>query len=109
MQTATQLLAHDGPGPWVLLFPIVWAAVIFGGITVLRRTVWRGRGRGRGGGRGFGPGRWQAPAFGGGGEHSPVDLLARRYAEGQIDDEEYWRRLSVLNEARSEDTKGETR
>lgn len=98
MQTATQLLAHDGPGPWVLIFPLVWAAVVVGGITLLRRTVWRGR---------RGPRAWNgrtvptgAHTAGGPSGDSPVDLLARRYAEGSIDDEEYWRRLSVLNEAR---------
>ncbi|NEC23216.1 SHOCT domain-containing protein, partial [Streptomyces parvus] len=37
-------LAHTGgPGPWVLLFPLFWAAVVIGIVTLLRRTVWRGR------------------------------------------------------------------
>ncbi|KJY26002.1 membrane protein, partial [Streptomyces sp. NRRL S-444] len=38
-------LAYDGPGPWILFVPLIWAAVVFGVVTVLRRTVWRG-GRG---------------------------------------------------------------
>jgi putative membrane protein len=69
--------ADDGPGPWVLLFPLVWAAILFGAFWLLRRTVWRG-------GR-CGPG-----------EHAPVTLLGRRYAAGEIEEEEYRRRLAVL-------------
>jgi putative membrane protein len=87
---------HDGagPGPWFLLFPLIWFAVIFGVFFVLRRTVWRG---GRGG-----PwyGRGPAPAWGPRQENSPVELLGRRFAEGEIDEDEYWRRLSVLQEGR---------
>lgn len=76
-----------GPGPWILLFPLIWAAVVIGVITVLRRTVWRGRG---------GPGRgpWATRP----GADSPVTVLGRRFATGEIDEDEYWRRLSVLDE-----------
>ncbi|MGW1933721.1 SHOCT domain-containing protein, partial [Streptomyces sp. NPDC001919] len=38
-------LAHTGPGPWVLLFPLVWAAAIVGIVAVARRAGLR-RGRG---------------------------------------------------------------
>lgn len=89
-----EILAHPwqdgGPGPWILLMPLVWALVITGVIVLLRRTVWRGRG----------PGPWSAagrpPA--GYGENSPVAVLGRRFAAGEIDEDEYARRLSVLNE-----------
>ncbi|MEI5010371.1 SHOCT domain-containing protein [Streptomyces sp. PmtA] len=85
-------LAHVGPGPWILFFPLVWAAVILGGITLLRRAGLRGR-----------PGPWQhahaahpsRPSYG---ERSPIAVLGRRFAAGEIDEEEYWRRLSVLDE-----------
>ncbi|MFE6774244.1 SHOCT domain-containing protein [Streptomyces fimicarius] len=83
-------LAHSGgPGPWVLLFPLVWAAVVIGIVTLLRRTVWRGR-----------RGPWAAAGGPGGGpgESSPIALLGRRFAAGEIDEDEYWRRLSVLDE-----------
>lgn len=83
-------LAHSGgPGPWILLFPIIWAAVVVGVVTLLRRTVWRGR-----------RGPWQSHGVrrGSTGEHSPIDLLGRRFAAGEIDEDEYWRRLSVLDE-----------
>ncbi|MFE2377730.1 SHOCT domain-containing protein [Streptomyces sp. NPDC059398] len=84
-------LAFAGPGPWILLVPFLWAAVILTVVTVLRRTVWR-----RGGGRGpwQGPGR-PLPAHG---ENAPIAVLGRRFAAGEIDEEEYWRRLSVLDE-----------
>ena len=78
-------LAHAGPGPWVLLFPLIWAAVIVTVVTVLRRTVWRGR-RGPGGHR---------LAYD---EQSPIALLGHRFAAGEIDEDEYWRRLTVLEE-----------
>jgi putative membrane protein len=76
----------DGPGPWILFLPLVWAAGVAVVITVLRRTVWRGRGRGP----------WAVrPATN---ERSPIAVLGRRFASGEIDEEEYWRRLSVLEE-----------
>ena len=55
-------------------------------ITVLRRTVWRGRGT-----------PWNAVSTVQG-ERSPNAVLGRRFAAGEIDEEEYWRRLSVLDE-----------
>ncbi|MFE7356457.1 SHOCT domain-containing protein [Streptomyces sp. NPDC057543] len=82
------LAYSGGPGPWILLFPLFWAAVVIGGVTLLRRTVRRGR-----------RGPWQAsatqesPA-----EPSPITLLGRRFAAGEIEEDEYWRRISVLDE-----------
>ncbi|MFI8204176.1 SHOCT domain-containing protein [Streptomyces sp. NPDC085937] len=72
-----------GPGPWILLFPLFWALVIGLGITLLRRAGWRGA---------RGP---HGPAARG---DSPVAVLGRRFASGEIDEDEYWRRLSVLEE-----------
>ncbi|MGW2560976.1 SHOCT domain-containing protein [Streptomyces sp. NPDC001514] len=86
-------LAYDGPGPWVLFFPLIWAAVIVGVVTVLRRTVWRGR-----------RGPWQHRAMHG--EQSPIAVLGRRFAAGEIDEDEYWRRLSVLDEQFGPHSKG---
>ncbi|MER6396441.1 SHOCT domain-containing protein [Kitasatospora sp. NPDC001603] len=78
----TLLADHDGhwPGPWILLIPLAWAAVVFLVIVVLRRTVWR---------RGCG----------GGADH-PLAVLGRRYAEGAIDAEEYRAKRAVLTESR---------
>uniref|UniRef100_A0AAU2W1Z2 SHOCT domain-containing protein n=1 Tax=Streptomyces sp. NBC_00008 TaxID=2903610 RepID=A0AAU2W1Z2_9ACTN len=82
-------LAFDGgPGPWILLFPLVWAAVVIGVVTVVRRTVRHGR-----------RGPWQVGAGPAGpADPSPIDMLGRRFAAGEIDEDEYWRRLSVLDE-----------
>lgn len=79
-----------GPGPWILLFPLFWAAAIVGVVTLLRRTVGRGRG---------GRAPWQArrepqPP------HAALELLANRFASGEIDEDEYWMRLSVLRESK---------
>ncbi|MEU0785965.1 SHOCT domain-containing protein [Streptomyces sp. NPDC006173] len=89
-----QTLANwdGGPGPWILFFPLIWAAVVIGVVTVLRRTAWRGR---RGPWRavgGYGPGDPRPTG------DSPVAVLGRRFASGEIDEDEYWRRLSVLDE-----------
>ncbi|MFE7724795.1 SHOCT domain-containing protein [Streptomyces anthocyanicus] len=83
METLAQF-GDGGPGPWILLFPVIWALVIGGGITLLRRTVWRGR---------RGPGRPGAVE-----DNSPITVLGHRFASGEIDEDEYWRRLSVLDE-----------
>ncbi|GAA2303312.1 SHOCT domain-containing protein [Streptomyces hawaiiensis] len=85
MQNLANLGDGGGPGPWILLFPVIWVLVIGGGIALLRRTVWRGR---RGG-----PGQRLTV-----GNDSPIAVLGRRFASGDIDEDEYWRRLSVLNE-----------
>ncbi|WP_326751360.1 SHOCT domain-containing protein [Streptomyces hirsutus] len=86
MQTPAHF-GDGGPGPWILLFPLVWALAVGGGIALLRRTVWRGRR-----GPGHGPG---GPA---GADGSPIAVLGHRFASGEIDEDEYWRRLSVLDE-----------
>ncbi|WP_055489453.1 SHOCT domain-containing protein [Streptomyces sp. TP-A0356] len=83
-----QTLAHwdGGPGPWILFFPLFWAAVVFGAVTVLRRTAWRRRGA-----------PWHGVDARPTGD-SPIDVLGRRFASGEMDEDEYWRRLSVLDE-----------
>ncbi|MFE1250713.1 SHOCT domain-containing protein [Streptomyces sp. NPDC058735] len=84
MQTLAHL-ADGGPGPWILFFPLIWALVIGGGAVLLRRTAWHARGGGP---------RRRPPVEG----DSPLAVLGRRFAAGEIDEDEYWRRLSVLNE-----------
>ncbi|MEU6703655.1 SHOCT domain-containing protein [Streptomyces wuyuanensis] len=88
-------ITHHGPGPWILLFPLVWAAVVLGGVTLLRRTGFR---RGR-------SGPWGRPRTTDA-ERSPIALLGRRFAAGEIDEDEYWRRLSVLDEQFGPQAKG---
>ncbi|MGW1724288.1 SHOCT domain-containing protein [Streptomyces sp. NPDC002306] len=76
-----------GPGPWILFFPLIWAVVVIGVVTVLRRTAPRGR-----------RGPWSALGEARPSGDSPVAVLGRRFASGEIDEDEYWRRLSVLDE-----------
>ncbi|WP_018546356.1 SHOCT domain-containing protein [Streptomyces sp. LaPpAH-108] len=76
-----------GPGPWILFFPLIWAVAVAGVVTVLRRTAWRGRGA-----------PWRSLDSGRPLGDSPVAVLGRRFASGEIDEDEYWRRLSVLDE-----------
>lgn len=55
---------------------------------MLRRAGWRRRG---------GPGGFSAPgAPRVEDERSPIALLGHRFAAGEIDEDEYWRRLTVL-------------
>ncbi|MGW0707376.1 SHOCT domain-containing protein [Streptomyces sp. NPDC002643] len=84
-----QTLANwdGGPGPWILFFPLIWLAVVVGAVTVLRRTVWRGR-----------RGPWREPTDPRPSADSPLTVLGHRFASGEIDEDEYWRRLSVLDE-----------
>ncbi|MGW2685112.1 SHOCT domain-containing protein [Streptomyces sp. NPDC001414] len=76
-----------GPGPWILFFPLIWAAVVIGVVTVVRRTAWHGRG-----------GPWRPVDTGRPAADSPLAVLGRRFAAGEIDEDEYWRRSSVLEE-----------
>ncbi|SER69782.1 putative membrane protein [Streptomyces sp. yr375] len=76
-----------GPGPWILFLPLIWAAVVIGAVTLLRRTVWRGR-----------RGPWHPAADPRPTGDAPLAVLGRRFASGEIDEDEYWRRLSVLDE-----------
>jgi hypothetical protein len=43
----------SGPGPWILLVPVVWFAFALAFVFILRRFAW-----GRGWGPGCGRGRW---------------------------------------------------
>ncbi|MCF3120371.1 SHOCT domain-containing protein [Streptomyces arenae] len=97
MQTLAQW--DGGPGPWILFFPLIWAAVVIGAVTLLRRTVWRGR---RGPSR-FGGGPGTATGVD---ANSPIAVLGRRFASGEIDEDEYWRRLSVLDAEFGRSAKG---
>ncbi|MCF3965223.1 SHOCT domain-containing protein, partial [Streptomyces fuscigenes] len=87
------LAFHDGgPGPWILFVPLVWAAALAAVFSVVRRV--RG-GRLGPAARGLRP---AAAGRSGHDEHSPIAVIGRRFASGEIDEEEYWRRMSVLEE-----------
>ena len=77
---AAELAEHGdwGPGPWWPLFPIFW--IVLWGVVIF--AVFRFRGRG-----------WRQ-------SHSGTDVLAERYARGEITVDEYRERLQVLEEQR---------
>jgi putative membrane protein len=68
-----------GPGPWILFVPLIWIAII---LTV----AWLVRGRGWG--RGWGPPRGP----------TAVEILDRRFAEGEISAQEYRDRRNTLSD-----------
>lgn len=70
-----------GPGPWVLLFPLLWIVVIATVVLLVRRLAGR---------RGCGPSHGQ--------QGPPLELLGRRFAAGEIDEGEYRRRSAVLQQ-----------
>ena len=74
-----ELLAHGGWG-WGWIFPLTWIVVI----ALFWTFAWRRPGWRRGGG-------WHVPS-------SPEAVLGERYARGEIDEEEYRKRLAVLRE-----------
>ena len=65
-----------GPGPWLLIFPLLW-------ITLIAFVIWRFR-------------RWGGPPWRQ--ESSGRSVLAERYARGDISADEYRERLGVLRE-----------
>lgn len=74
---------HHGGGPWCLFFPLFWIAVIVFVVWMFRRGRWAGP---------RGPHRRQSAA----------ETLEHRFARGEIDDEEFRRRRSVLGDAGEE-------
>ena len=68
------ILAETGwhGGPWFLVFPLFWIAVLVGAWFLFRRRDERGR------------------------KHSAEEILGERYARGEITAEEYRQRREVL-------------
>ncbi|MFI9626030.1 SHOCT domain-containing protein [Streptomyces sp. NPDC052042] len=81
-----------GWGGWFLMAVVTvvfWALLIAGAVALTHYVT---------GGRGRRPG--PPPGEAGWGGRRAEDLLAERFARGEIDDEEYRRRLTVLREQR---------
>jgi uncharacterized membrane protein len=77
---STALMAFPGGG-WILSAPLIWLLLIVGIVFLVR---------GRGGG----------PPWTGGGRETGIDVLERRFAEGELSLERYRERRSVLEEKR---------
>lgn len=77
-----------GMGAWMVLWLLVGLALL--GLAVAG-IVWLVRRAGSGSGASHST--WQ--------RESPEDVLRRRYAAGEIDEEEFARRMSVLTDGRS--------
>jgi putative membrane protein len=69
---------HDGPGWWIV-FPLFWILVLIGIVFLLRAR-----------------GPWGPPRFAGPHRESALDVLDRRYAQGEIGLDEYQERRAVL-------------
>jgi putative membrane protein len=77
---STSLMAFVG-GWWFLPVPLLWLLLIVGIVLLLR---------GRGG----------RPPWTGGGRETGIDVLERRFAEGELSLEQYRERRSALEEKR---------
>ncbi|MEV5571083.1 SHOCT domain-containing protein [Spirillospora sp. NPDC052269] len=88
---------HDGPGWWAVFpitFGLLWMAVIgFFAFQLVKR-------RGRGGWGGWGPRAAAASASGSARATRPEDLLAERFARGEVDEDEFHARMSALRAER---------
>jgi putative membrane protein len=77
----------DGPGPWWPIFPLLWllfVVALFVTFGYFGRRRW---------------GRFQAQT----GQRAGEARLAERYAAGEIDEQEYERRLATLQRMGSRD------
>jgi putative membrane protein len=71
---------HDG-APWFIFAPLFWILVVFGIVWIVRAAPpWRRS-------RNFGPRR-----------ESGTEILERRFAEGDLDPDEYRQRRSTLDD-----------
>jgi putative membrane protein len=78
MEVSTVLAAFEhgwGAGPWFLVFPVFWLTVVVVLAIVFRRQRWGHTHHGSG-----------------------EALLGERYARGEITEEEYRQRLSVIRD-----------
>lgn len=95
---------HWGGGPWFLIGPLFWIVAIVAVALITRRAGLWGPRRGRSGGwnwAGWGGGASQGGSQGGSPQRpSAEDILADRFARGEIDEAEYQDRLSTLRAAR---------
>ena len=80
MMFLTELMAF-APGGWILAGPLFWLLLVVGIVFLVR---------GQGG----------RSSWTGGGRETGIDVLERRFAEGELSLEQYRERRSVLEEKR---------
>jgi putative membrane protein len=80
MELSTSLMAFAG-GWWILSGPLFWLLLIVGIVLVVRGHSGR-------------------PPWTAGGRETGIDVLERRFAEGELSLEQYRERRSVLEEKR---------
>ncbi len=94
-------IVFGGPPLWFWLFAVIATAVVSAVVAVVVVVVLRSMMRG-GGWRGPWGGPRKGPGFGPPPWDHPEQVLARRFANGEIDEEEFRRRLEVLRSWRRE-------
>lgn len=87
-----------GGGPWFLIGPLFWLAAIVAVALVTRRAGLWGPRKVRSGG--WNRGGWGESQAGSTQRASAEDILADRFARGEIDEAEYQDRLSTLRATR---------
>ncbi|MFE7311574.1 SHOCT domain-containing protein [Streptomyces sp. NPDC057555] len=100
---------HDGGWGWIAAtigMILFWALVITVGILVFRALTRSGpSGDGE---RSRGPAGWSTEAPPPGGPPAAEQILAERYARGEIEDAEYQRRLAVLRSSQGGPARSDT-
>lgn len=95
---------HWGGGPWFLVGPLFWILAIGAVALITRRAGLWGPRKGRSGGwnwAGWGGPSGQSTQYGAPTQRpSAEDVLADRFARGEIDEAEYQDRLSTLRATR---------
>jgi len=91
-----------GYGLMIVSMVLFWGLIVAGVVALVRYLGRPGQRTGSGPGPGYG-GRGPGDSWPGRGDHrsaagTPEDLLAERFARGEIDEDEYRRRLAILNE-----------
>ncbi|MFF3875207.1 hypothetical protein [Streptomyces sp. NPDC001978] len=92
------MMWYDGGWGWggwfaMAIFPVLFLVLVIGGVVVLVRYLTGSRHVHQGGPPPF-------PGEPGWGSKRAEDLLAERFARGEIDEDEYKRRLTLLREHR---------
>ena len=84
--------AHDGMGWWMVMGGAFWILLIGTLLYLLLNSAWRSSG---------------APTSGPATPESPLDILKRRYAQGELSDEDFERMRRTLEQGTNEGRRGQ--